>query len=197
MRLYLLELITELLGLISNSFKQWMEMNRNELPKLIVDDGVGVELGVANGEYSDIILKNSKLRRLYSIDSWNSRGHQSEEYIAAVRCLSSYGLRSVVMRMMFSEAVKLFSDEHFDFIYIDGYAHEGEDGGRTFYDWWPKVKVGGIFGGHDYDDTWAYNKLVIDNFVREKSKVITVIDGIDSVETGYNWGYAKSWFITK
>lgn len=165
-------------------------MNRNDLPKLITS-GIGVELGVANGEYSEIILNNSGLERLYSIDSWCSRGHQSEEYIVAVQRLSKYGLRNVVMRMEFKEAVKHFVDEFFDFIYIDGYAHEGEDGGKTFTDWWPKIKKGGIFGGHDYDEYWNYNKSVIEKFCESVKKEIVVVDGTSG------WGAAKSWYIIK
>ncbi len=38
----------------------------------------------------------------------------------------------------------------FDFIYIDGYAHTGQDNGTILKDWWPKLKSGGMFAGHDY-----------------------------------------------
>lgn len=29
----------------------------------------------------------------------------------------------------------------FDFVYIDGYAHTGEENGKTIIDWWRKVRT--------------------------------------------------------
>jgi len=47
------------------------------------------------------------------------------------------------------DAVKEFPDEYFDFIYIDA-DHTYEGCSRDIKDWWPKVKKGGVFCGHDY-----------------------------------------------
>ena len=43
--------------------------SREDLPRLIKEGGVGIELGVAGGLYSNTILENSKLDMLYSVDS--------------------------------------------------------------------------------------------------------------------------------
>jgi hypothetical protein len=63
-----------------------------------------------------------------------------KEYI---KTLKSIGLEKnyVLLRMSFDEAAELFDDEFFDFIYFDGYAHTGEEGGKTFSDWYQKLKI--------------------------------------------------------
>ena len=48
---------------------------RNQLPILVKKlglVGVGVEVGVQTGIYSEKILKLSNMKRLYSIDCWKS-----------------------------------------------------------------------------------------------------------------------------
>lgn len=47
------------------------------------------------------------------------------------------------------DVVKEFPDEYFDFIFVDA-DHTYEGVSRDLVDWWPKVKKGGVFSGHDY-----------------------------------------------
>jgi hypothetical protein len=47
------------------------------------------------------------------------------------------------------DAVKEFPDEYFDFLFIDG-DHTYEGISRDLVDWYPKMKSGGTFLGHDY-----------------------------------------------
>jgi hypothetical protein len=47
------------------------------------------------------------------------------------------------------DAVKDFPDEYFDLIFIDA-DHTYPGISRDLVDWWPKVKKGGVFCGHDY-----------------------------------------------
>ena len=42
-----------------------------------------------------------------------------------------------------------FPSEYFDFVYIDA-DHTYEGVKRDLHDWYPKVKTGGLFCGHDY-----------------------------------------------
>ena len=129
---------------------------RNEFGQLLKElnlTGYGVELGVAAGSFSKTLLETSALKILFSIDRWNDH-HDYSQYLATVHTLAQFRERSVILRLPFEEAVQLFNNNVFDFIYIDGYAHTGQDKGRTLHEWWPKVKPGGIFGGHDYSTTW-------------------------------------------
>jgi len=121
--------------------------------------GVAVELGVCEGRFSEEILKGSSFDVVYSIDRWAGEGgpdkadkyHGEEQYRRVVEKLSVFGRRSMIIRASFSEAVKTFDDGYFDFIYIDGYAHNGQEEGQTLWQWWPTLKSGGLFCGHDYD----------------------------------------------
>lgn len=129
--------------------------------------GEGVELGVAKGRFSEIILRNPRCRRLWGIDRW-SDDHDAAEYLEASKRLAAVGRgRSTLLRMTFEEALPHFSDESLDFVYIDGYAHTGQEAGRTLLQWWPKVKPGGILSGHDYHPKWIATMNAVDRFVEQ------------------------------
>lgn len=137
-------------------------MTRIELANLFA--GKGAELGVAAGEYSDAILRNPRVTTLYSIDRWTDH-HDAEELERAKLLLQPFGDRSVIVRASFQTAVESFPDSYFDFLYLDGYAHTGQEHGRTFEDWYPKLKPGGIFAGHDYcDHQYPQNVIEVDWF---------------------------------
>jgi hypothetical protein len=139
---------------------------RTDIAGLIKPGGVGVELGVAQGSFSAALLENSALGFLYSIDMYaGDRGHDVEEYKLALRKLEPYRSRNSILRMRFDEALSLFPDDYFDFIYIDGYAHTGQEGGRTIRDWYAKAKPGAIFAGDDYSPTFPLVIEALDAFV--------------------------------
>jgi hypothetical protein len=50
------------------------------------------------------------------------------------------------------EASKLYPDESLDVVFLDA-SHRYEDVKDDIIAWYPKVKKGGIFSGHDYP-TW-------------------------------------------
>ena len=60
------------------------------------------------------------------------------------------------------------------YIYIDGYAHTGQFGGRTLSDWWPKLKAGGIFAGHDYHPEWPRTVAEVNLFARSRGLPVNV-----------------------
>lgn len=137
---------------------------REDFSKYLPKGSRAVELGVATGAFSEALLSESEnIRLLVSVDKWNDHHDDAEMKQAMIR-LGKYGTRSLVMRSLFSEAVTSFEDGYFDFIYIDGYAHTGQEGGRTLDEWWPKLKVGGIFAGHDYDPQWPLVVMAVTEF---------------------------------
>jgi len=167
---------------------------RDHVVSLFCDGAVGVELGVAAGDFSERILCYPHVGYLYSIDMWaGDRGHGIEQYREAVARLNPYRDRNATMRMRFDEALPLFADESFDFIYVDGYAHDGELNGTTFREWFPKLKRGGIIAGDDYAPDWPLVVAAVDAFCAENGLDLHVIE---CHEDSWNSMY-PTWFAVK
>ncbi|MDB5686605.1 MAG: hypothetical protein JWR77_1194, partial [Rhizorhabdus sp.] len=167
---------------------------RDDVATLFRDGGVGVELGVAAGDFSERILQRSTVGYLYSIDMWaGDRGHGIDQYCEAVARLSPYRDRNATLRMRFDEALSLFADQSLDFIYVDGYAHDGELNGQTFREWYPKLKSGGIIAGDDYAPDWPLVVAAVDGFAAEQGLELHVID---CHEDAWNSMY-PTWFAMK
>jgi hypothetical protein len=167
---------------------------RDHVATLFCERAVGVELGVAAGDFSERLLRYPHVGYLYSIDMWaGDRGHGIEQYREAIARLAPYRDRNAIIRLRFDEALGLFADESFDFIYVDGYAHDGELNGRTFHDWYPKLKRGGIIAGDDYAPDWPLVMAAVDAFCAENSLELHVID---CREDSWNSMY-PTWFAIK
>ena len=167
---------------------------REDVARLFCKDAVGIELGVAAGDFSERILKFDHIGYLFSVDMWaGDRGHGIEQYREAIVRLSPYRDRNALMRMRFDEALPLFADESLDFLYVDGYAHDGELNGATFRDWFPKLKRGGIIAGDDYAPDWPLVVQAVDAFVAENGLELHVID---CHEDKWNSMY-PTWFAMK
>ncbi|VTR99125.1 class I SAM-dependent methyltransferase [Tuwongella immobilis] len=169
--------------------------NRDEFPALLDRlgrNGLAIELGVAAGGYSEQLLRHGKMSVLFSVDRWSDH-HNDAECEHARRVLSQFGCRSVVLRMTFEQALPIFADGVFDFIFIDGYAHTGQDGISTLDSWWPKMRSGGIFAGHDYHPRWPLTMEVVDQFVAKHGlKLFTTDEQPELVEHAY-----PSWYVMK
>lgn len=169
-------------------------LGRIDLPALARAGGTAIELGVASGYFSEAILNFDHVAKLYSVDCWGDH-HDDREYVAACARLAKFGTRSVVLRSLFEDVLPLFSDEHFDFIYIDAYAHTGQQDGGILADWYPKLKVGGIFAGHDYDaQSWPQTVAAVDGFAASMGKQIRVVP---AASTNNPEDRHPSWFFSK
>lgn len=136
---------------------------------------IGIELGVAAGSFSAAMVRSGRFARFWGVDAYID-GHSVGEY---KRALLEVGLDADyrLLRMTFEQALDLFPEKSFDFVYCDGFAHTGEDGGRMIVDWFTRLKPGGIMAGDDYDiDRWplvvwaanhAANQLGVPLFVTD------------------------------
>lgn len=193
---------------MSTSLYHWLETPvnyRNYLPNFLVFLGLnnkGVEIGVDKGEFSEIILCNSNLKILYSVDPWKLFSKEKyndvinisqEQYDAhkheTEQKLSKFGDRSKIFQMTSEEAVKLFKDESLDFVYIDA---NHKDAKQDIELWYPKVRAGGILAGHDYIPDGQYSegifgvKGAVDEFVKKYNYKLFI--------TNESW---NSWYIIK
>ncbi len=98
------------------------------------------------------MIDSERFSYFFGVDMYSDM-HDTREYKEAIKHIGLFKNYSL-LRMSFSEAYDLFEDESLDFVYIDGYAHNGEEGGKTIFDWSKKVKVGGVVSGDDYHSDW-------------------------------------------
>lgn len=153
---------------------------------------VGIELGVAGGSFSTRIVESGKFQKVFGVDTYDDYYHHIDEYreaISRVGLLTNYSL----LRMTFEEALELFPDEFFDFIYVDGFAHTGQEGGQTLADWFPKLKVGGVMAGDDYHDDWPLVKWAVNDFVTAVGVELSVTELTES----HSYNRYPSWFCVK
>jgi hypothetical protein len=126
--------------------------------------GVAVEVGVKQGLFSELILKQWQGRHLISIDPWfeddaaayediaNVPQQQHEAFFAEANGrLEPFGSRSSVWRMTSAEGAAHVEDATLDFAYIDA-RHDFASVMEDCALWLPKMRPGGILAGHDYLD---------------------------------------------
>lgn len=110
---------------------------------------VGAEIGVLSGKMSRELLRRPQTT-LYMVDNWQAMSAyrvdqetQDENYL---KCLEVGG---IVLRMDSLEAAKSFPDEFLDFVFIDA-DHSYTAVCNDIAAWLPKLRKGGLLGGHDY-----------------------------------------------
>lgn len=155
-------------------------------------DNVGIELGVAAGSFSAKLASSGKFQKLFGVDSYSDYYHHVEEYRRAIENIGLWENYSL-LRMTFDQARKLFSDNTFDFIYVDGFAHTGQEGGHTLADWWPTLRAGGVLAGDDYHPDWPLVMWAVNEMVDQLGLDLHVTDTVDT--TSYN--RYPSWFVRK
>jgi hypothetical protein len=170
---------------------------RQDILQFAKEKPLGIELGVAEGVFSSLVLENYDVEHWYSVDMWaGDRRHDVGQYRRAVKALIPYRHKNTILRMKFEEALPLFPDEYFDFVYVDGYAHTGQDDGKTLRDWWPKVKKGGVFAGDDYSDEWPETKRQVDEFLKKNNLNLNIFT-FEKPPKSDNWSQSPSWYTFK
>lgn len=120
-------------------------------------DLVGVEIGSYIGENAYNILTYLPIKRLYIVDPYvpyegficddmKTKNDFSSAYKIAKKRLSGFD-NVTFIRKYSVDAVKDVPD-NLDFVYIDG-NHDYEYVKQDTELWYPKVKKGGVIGGHD------------------------------------------------
>ena len=154
-------------------------------------DNIGIELGVAGGVFSKRMVESGKFKMFYGVDLYGDH-HDTAEYVRALKHVG-VGANYTLLRMSFDEAATLFDDGYFDFVYFDGYAHTGEEGGKSFVDWYKKVKIGGVLAGDDYHDSWPLVKWAVNSFVKALGVELHVTGSTETTHLSH----FPSWFFTK
>lgn len=169
----------------------------------------GVEIGVQEGIYSEMLLQANSELKLHGVDPWtfyDSAGffrrqrHLNRHYNAAVKRLTPYENYTFVKKLSM-DAVKDFEDDSLDFVYIDAnheYLHVVQD----IFEWSKKVKKGGVISGHDYyrsldKNTRLHVLYVLHGYTEAyKIKPWFVLGRKEKIE-GELRDKARSWFWVK
>ena len=131
---------------------------------------IGLELGVDTAQSHVTLLQNCpNIKKLYGIDNWkpytdylredgihapsqSTTAPQMEmnEFTAKHHIKwSGEQHKSEIWKGNTEDCVRTANDESFDFIFLDAWLNYDQVK-RELKDWYPKLKHGGLFIGHDY-----------------------------------------------
>ncbi len=155
-----------------------LRFGRHFLSYCLPNGAVGAEFGVAKGFFSESLLRSGKFDLLYSVDKWSDHHDDAEAELVRGR-LFEFGEQSQILKMSFSDALKVIPDRSLDFVYVDGYAHTGQDPDIISF-CLGKVKVGGVVAAHDYDRfSWPINhRKLTELFSSRRFSDVTIYPGV-------------------
>lgn len=134
-----------------------------QLVEHVGDGSHFVEVGTWKGKSASFmaveIINSGKNIKFDCIDTWVGAGNETEydidehvqngtlyeHFIENMKPVEGY---YTPIRLPSLEAVMMYEDESLDFVFIDA-AHDYENVKLDITAWYPKVKKGGIFAGHD------------------------------------------------
>jgi glycosyltransferase involved in cell wall biosynthesis len=133
--------------------------HRDDLAQLFAELGFtkGCEVGVAEGRYSEVLLKANPKLELHMVDPWHgysdnpqnkSKGKHEFAYRETLRRTRDYKMAIPVMQESM-EYVRQVVDESLDFCYIDG-NHQFNYVLPDIIEWSKRVRSGGIIALDDY-----------------------------------------------
>jgi predicted O-methyltransferase YrrM len=140
------------------------KIKRSDLIEIFKRSGfkIGAEIGVNKGNHSEMMCQMMPDLELTCVDPWkdyikrNDPQTQEKCYQEAKEKLSKYNV--TIIRDTSLNAVKLFPDNYFDFVYIDG-NHTFDDCIMDLVFWSQKVRSGGMVAGHDYVQRYQFGVI--------------------------------------
>lgn len=145
--------------------KRSHEIARHFDPTRII---IGAEIGVRFGKNAEQLLGLLPRLDLLLVDRWEKppagdsfynsgdgiaqrpAGHLRKAYYETLRRTELYKDRRHIKKMSSADAAAQIPDRTYDFVFLD--ADHSYDGVKSdIINWLPKVKIGGILCGHDYN----------------------------------------------
>jgi len=198
------------------------EYDRSEFLNLlnkVNPKGRGVEIGVFKGYFSKEVL-NKWDGKLYMVDVWielgdeyiddsNHKNH-SDAYEETMTNIRGFEDRGIMIRSTSKDCIDLFEDNSLDFVFIDA-NHAYDFVKEDIKLWFPKLKTGGIFSGHDYigmdwygNENFAPNgkDKYIYSYMLDGSQIYNGVFGVNPAvdefcnKFGYTLNVTQEWFGT-
>jgi hypothetical protein len=172
--------------------------------------GTGVEVGVAEGAYSRQLLRGWAGRRLVLLDCWeaqdpgeycdiaNTEAGEQQSRKRKAEVVAQTDPRAELLQAFTPQAAEQFAEESLDFVYLDA-NHSYLAVRADLRAWYPKVKVGGVFAGHDYMDgylgfgpdlrggTLFGVQTAVDEFAREIGQAVS----FTTTDPPFSWYFRK------
>jgi hypothetical protein len=196
-------LLPEMARILANPEPMGPEIRAKEvLSRLEMSNPTGAEIGVFGADMSCHLLARDDLT-LFMVDAWEGGGasyhgdsgdwhaglaqEKQDAYCDLARSRVAFaGERARIIRARSVDAAAQIADASLDFVFID--ADHGYEGcSADIAAWWPKVKAGGLVGGHDYENT-DFPKFGVTRAVNEFATSIGQV-----VDLGDNF----TWFLTR
>lgn len=140
------------------------------------DNAIFVEIGTWKGKsaiyMAEEINKYNKNIKFYTIDLFEVReGYDKisdnvigssfyNEVLGNINPVKEY---INIIKGNSSDIAKKFKDNSIDFLFIDG-DHTYSGVKRDLENWFPKIKSGGVIGGHDYSEASSGVKMAVDQY---------------------------------
>lgn len=119
-------------------------------------DLYGVEIGLATGFHAEDILTELDMEHLFLVDPFlpylDHDDKEMQEWLhEAFDRIVPYRRETHISFLITpsEDAARLFAPDTLDFVYIDG-NHHYDAVCKDLELWWDKVRIGGLFCGHDY-----------------------------------------------
>ena len=140
------------------------------------DPLIGVEIGVYLGLNAESILQSSNIKTLYLIDPY-SEGymqltHRNLDYNEAKKRVAPFSNKTKWLIQTSENAVNHIPS-NLDFVYIDG-NHNEQSVSKDIELYYPKIKKGGILGGHDFQGKYQGVIKAVVNFVKKENLDLNV-----------------------
>ena len=140
----------------------------------------GAELGVSQGRFTMFLCAIMHDMEMIAVDLWAEQearegvecaetysgwDHEGNYQRFKQNCAEYFAGRVDIRRMDSSSAAASVEDESLDFVFVDA-DHTYEGAKRDIEAWLPKVRIGGMLCGHDYN--WPPVKKIVDEKFPER-----------------------------
>ena len=160
-------------------------MKRHELLKVLPKNSIGAEIGVCEGDFSELILTTVEPTKLFLVDIWghislsyndhnmvSNQEHETRFQYVTKRFLNYSN--AYVVRSLSNAMPQIFPESYFDWMYIDA-DHSYEGCKRDLNIAKKLVKTNGYILGHDYN--WKFQGVMdsVNEFVAENNFYLSFV----------------------
>jgi hypothetical protein len=193
---------------------------RDQLPDLLEELHLttGAELGIQHAGFAKHTLGRwHSCKRYYIVDAWkhqenyadaanSPQAEQDAAFAQAKANVEPFGDVVRILRMWSNDAAVQVPDNSLDYVYVDA-RHDYCGVREDLNNWWPKLRSGGVFAGHDYLTHREVQRLdrgqdwsLCGNGERNEGAVKGAVDefaaqrGVRVMQTADRW---PSWYFRK